>query len=322
MNPHRNLPLTFLLTALVSISCTESTVMDLPDDLDLGADGKGDHRSRYERLSGCEKQEYLWQKRILPTEYDGYPSLAGITGWSTLLGNANGFFSLRKSFTHVSDEMPRYRAKFIHPLGTVAKIEYQSEPGSPYPGLLSEPYVCGLARASLAADPAVIGYTPGLAVKLFIDGVPSANIHVMSSLNGQGKNHNYFEHYFTNILPEPTGLLLQSLRAWFSTATRVPTRLRVHHLVHYNADGSKTNSGRAPYQLYFYPAMGRHIDPDTKRDMRQELAEIPPGSPLYDVYARASDKDRWAYLIGRVVTQSRFVASRWGDTGLFFKHQE
>ena len=56
------------------------------------------------------------------------------------------------------------------------------------------------------------------------------------------------------------------------------------------------------------------------RDFREELSRIPEGAVLYEVWACSAEGAEPRHL-GRLKTTSRFVASRWGDEGLFFRHQ-
>ena len=325
----RDPSLGFLLVALAgglgATSCGGSAVEEppaipeLPPDVML-RDDKADGQSSYEALAGCTKQEYLWQRGILASRYRALPALTGAGGWTDLLGLARSFFSLGTSFDHISDQMPVNRVKFIHPFGAVATVSFEADQDSPYTGLFQETSVCGLARLSLAGDPRKIGYTPGMAIKLFVDGKPSVNLHVMQSLNGQGTDQNFFANDFSNRIPRPTGFTLKLLEAYFATTKRTPTQLPVDHLARVAQDGSEVRDPRVPYQLIFSPAGGHGIDSATPRDFREELAQIPEDAVLYEVWARSAEGAEPRHL-GRLVTSSRFVASRWGDEGLFFRHQ-
>ena len=101
----------------------------------------------YEKWLACEKQQFVWQSKVLPTEYERSPGL-NFGGWDELLNFLKApasLVSLRKTFDIVSDEMPAGRRKFIHPFGSVAKVVFKGVANHPYTGLLSDLEVCGLA---------------------------------------------------------------------------------------------------------------------------------------------------------------------------------
>lgn len=275
----------------------------------------------YEALSAADKSRYLWEERILPSEYYFYPDLNLAGGWNALTGALGSFFDLNTSFDRVSDEMPPGRKKFIHPYGSVALVEFRGNPNSPYTGLFREKATPGLVRVSLAGPPMAIGYTPGMAVKLFVDGGPSVNTHVMNSLDGQGSNRNFFEYPFSNIIQEPEGLILKILAGWFGLFVDDPFRVSLDHFAATDRRGRSVDVPVAPYQIFLVPGENVGFDPNTSIDMRDEFAEIEPGTVLYEVYAR-DEFDNRAMFIGELVTTSRFVASEWGDKGLFFQHRE
>jgi hypothetical protein len=317
----RSASLTSLLVAGL-VACTNAPVSDsaipaLPPDIML-TDTKADGQS-YESHAGCAKQEYLWQAGILASRYPKLPSLQSGHGWRDFVDLAGSALSLNTSFDHISDQMPRNRLKVIHAYGSVAPVSYEADVDSPYTGLFGEPVVCGLARLSLAGDPKRIGFTPGMALKLFVDGRPSVNLHVMNSLNGQGSDQNFFAHDFTNQIPRPSGAVLRLAEAYFATAKPVPTQLSVDHVARLGAEGLDVESPSAPSQLFFVPGAGVATRSTTTEDFRDELAGLPETTVLYEVWATAGDRDEPRH-IGRVVTRGHFVASRWGDEGLFFRH--
>ena len=273
----------------------------------------------YDALPGCEKAAALFEERIVPTEYEVYPSFDLRGGFQALLG-AGASFSLGKSFSTASDEMPAGRIKFLHPFGSVATVEYRADPGTGYTGMFAAGSACGLARLSLAGPPTLLGFTPGMAAKLFVDGKPSVNLHVMPSLNGQGQNQDFFAFPFTNVLPDPRGVLFQALKLWFGLFVDNPLRLGLDHFAGQSPDGSRVSAPRTPYEVQFVAPEGVSTPSDSRRDLRDELGEIPAGTVLFEVFARA-EPGAPLQRIGALVTTSRFVASEYGDETLFFQHQ-
>lgn len=259
--------------------------------------------SAYQGLSASAKLKTLWSEGILKSEYQELPEMKspGLSEIASLLSVA----FLEKSFDRQADEMPSGRRKILHPLGTVAIIEYVPLSGVPYDGVLKDG-TAGLARLSLAGDPDILGsYTPGMAVKFLQDGEPSLNLHVMKSLSGQGQNQNFFKETFSNILPEAP-FYLRFLALAFAHVKNPPTELEVSHI--------------APvYQILFKPNHEYNIDPNTQEDFRVELSRIPKNSRLYDVFVRRT-KSSNLEQVGSLFTRSRFIASKYGDEKLFFQH--
>src|SRR5262245_5097439 len=175
-------------------------------DAGVGADtGKGDQTTDpaptlpagYEAMTGCAKQQLLFNDRIFPSAYPG----SFLPEWGIFDVVGFGLLDMRVTLDRVSDELPVGRKKIFHKLGTVATVELRPVGNSRYTGLFRGG--CGLVRLSLSAGPFEFGYTPGLALKMFVDGAPSENLMVMNSLDGQDDNHNFFAATFTNVLPEP-----------------------------------------------------------------------------------------------------------------------
>lgn len=61
-----------------------------------------------------------------------------------------------------------------------------------------------------------------------------------------------------------------------------------------------------------------------EKDMRAASASIPAGTVLWTVSAKATQEtpDEEAEHLGKVVTTSEFVSSKYGDESLFFQHMQ
>ena len=104
--------------------------------------------------------------------------------------------------------MPDGRVKWIHPLGVCGKVKFVFNNASKsYTGLFQGADY-GIARLSLALDPADGHFTPGMALKFFRDNQYSGNIISMYELDGQGHNVNFFQNMFSNIIDPPTDIKL------------------------------------------------------------------------------------------------------------------
>ncbi|GAV04485.1 hypothetical protein RvY_14755 [Ramazzottius varieornatus] len=103
--------------------------------------------------------------------------------------------------------MPTRRPRVVHTYGTVCKVELIIYPNSSYTGIFQSGGI-GLARLSMAKLTRK-SFIQGLALKIFIDGNPSQNLHVLSSPDGQYPDRNYFAksailRSFRNIIPQAT----------------------------------------------------------------------------------------------------------------------
>ncbi|MBF0312684.1 MAG: hypothetical protein HQK52_04670 [Oligoflexia bacterium] len=271
----------------------------------------------YQSLAADHKREILWEQ-IVDSKWQTLPAFND-NSWNSILKNISAMIHLNQSFDHTSDEMPVGRVKFIHTFGTVVQFSFISSNDHPFTGIYKEGGI-GLARLSLAAAPTSVGYTPGIALKFLIDGRPSQNVIAMYRLEGQQDNWNYFEYPFSNKIPEPTTWTLWALGKIFELVRNPATDLPVSHLASLSQQGISVDAAVAPEQLFFQPSLEvRHrIAPTSREDIRLSLATIPAGTSLYDVYGQYQGK---SYFIGKIVTDSEFIASSYGDKNLFFQHK-
>jgi hypothetical protein len=272
----------------------------------------------YQSMKAKEKLDILWKDNILPTAYETYPPIDSL-GLFDIIALMNKRF-LQKSFDHTSDEMPEGRLKLIHPFGAVAKIKYIADQRASTSGILKTGGI-GLARLSLAGNPSLLGYTPGMAIKFLIDGKPSINLHVMNSLSGQGDDHNFFALPFSNIIPDPPFHLFLLAQA-FSRVKKPPTELNVNGITSVQTNGRNLaiDEVQPVYQLVFVPNPELAMDADTDVDFRFDLEQIDEGALLYTVYAKDT-KDSELRRVGKLMSASKFVSSQYADENLFFQHQ-
>lgn len=276
----------------------------------------------YQTLTALEKQQIVWQK-ISSQPYATLPPMTFFSAddWKALHAAriARAASSLGKSFDHVSDEMPEGRVKMIHAYGSAALVEFVADKAHPFTGLFKSGAL-GLVRLSLGTPMASTGnFVPGMAIKLFVDGVPSKNMHVMQTLEGQGDNRDFFKHTFTNKLPEAASRATKIGAGHFGGFVENPIFLKVDHVASVQANGTREEDVVAPYQLFFRPA-DVHL-PEGAADFRAELAKVPPGSKLYDVFAAYSQYTKTRVFIGTLVTRSNFVSSEYSDKVLYFQHE-
>ena len=113
------------------------------------------------------------------------------------------------SFTSTADVFPAppSRIKYVHAVGVVAPIKWIATPAaSKYSGIFKQGSNYGIMRLSSGArvtdDENV---TPGVAIKLFRDGIPSANILAIDGVAPQSCSEtNFFLRNFSNHAKRPT----------------------------------------------------------------------------------------------------------------------
>lgn len=270
----------------------------------------------YQSQSAFQKRELLWQQ-ISAKPYSTLPSLDSAASPSL----KELFFSgIGDAFTSPTDEIVAGRKKVIHKWGSAVKFRFEADRASQYTGIFSTGAI-GIARASLAL-PFASGkpFVPGLALKFFVDGQPSKNLTVMERLEGQGEDTNYFKSAFTNVIPNPEEFGTK-LGTWiFEGFVKDALHLKAEHLATVTAEGVSVAATKAPFQLLFIPTREAAIS-SSSPDFREELAKIPVGTVLYDVYAKENEaKGSALHKVGRIITESRFVASAYEDETLYFQH--
>ena len=318
----------------------------------------GGRKLRYVELTGLEKREFLFDQGIRATSYerlgeDRPDIVSGIVQFSKSALDSIANHLLSDSVTRVSDELPEPKPKLFHTYGATAKIIFTPAVGTPYTGILREK-APGLARFSYAGPVAGIGVVPGLGLKFFIDGDhPSENLVAMRMLDRQQpllrffskRSHNsVFQNPFTNILPLPrlTNLVMQTVNKRFETVVAAGHGLHqaLDNFARIRLNGEAVAAGQAaaPYRVIFRPTPEARSASNPEIDFRDDLARnVKAGTVIYDVLAldearevelrargmtTVEDLMSEATKIGTIVTEFEFIASKYGDYRLFFKHAD
>jgi hypothetical protein len=314
---------------------------------------------KYAELSGREKRDYLFEEGIRPTAYDNYPDeerpevFTGIVQFGRSALKSIKDKLLNDSLTRVSDELEAPKPKLFHTYGTTAKIVFTPEPDTPYTGIFREK-AHGLARFSYAGPVLGIGVVPGLGLKFPVDGDhPSENVVVMRKLDRQQPLRHYFsnkkcnsvfQNAFTNILPMPRfiNLIMRTVNKRFETVVEKGKGLHqpVDNLarVHTSGRAVAEEEVKFPHRIILVPTEQVRELSDPTIDFRDDLARnISAGTTIYTVLALSSSKASelnakgirkleflipLAQKIGTIATESEFIASKYGDYRLFFKHSD
>jgi len=228
--------------------------------------------------------------------------------------------NMAATFDFYDDAMPDYRQKLIHARGSMAPVIFNITAPTKFTGLFQTGGDSCLARLSVAVNPSSGAFTPGMAIKCFRYKNPSGNIISMFSLDGQGDNWNFFQNEFSNIISEPKNQALKLLeKLVFNRASDCATWLSLRQWSVVDQEGNETANPVWPQQIFFVPGDIQFSDIKGHADFRDDLATIPNGSKLYDVFV-ADVKGGPRYKIGEVVTTGEFIASGLSDHLLFFQH--
>lgn len=277
--------------------------------------------ANYETLSAAEKEDILFQQ-IQSTAFKSLPKLESV--------NPIKFISahLMLKLDNQSDEAPVGYEKSIHAHGAAARVRFDAEPNSPYSGLFKG-VEHGIIRLSVTADPKGKDFAPGVALKLLVDGHHSENVSALYKLSGQKDNHNFFANELSNIIPiqlDPKSIFSSVV---FGRVTSNPTKISVKPFAAINQRGEEVKEPSAPVQIYLVPNRANTFATEV-HDFRDDLLKIPSGTTLYDVYATREEGSNLSKIdevrrskatkIGRLVSNSSFIASDFGDRRLFFSH--
>ena len=215
------------------------------------------------------------------------------------------------------------RRKYIHTVGTVAQVEWQNLGGHPYTGLF-EGASQGIVRLSLTLEPdtSKLNTAPGLGLKFLRDGMDSANLVAMYSVDGQ-ESWNFFKNDFTNHIPAG-GIALLPVSLKFAEATMYIQEVALSDWAMYDEAGIPVSSAVFPYSLRFHPTGDIMFSDTYVRPHTEDLVTIPNGSTLYEVYAMDQPEELGGteVHIADLVMVSDMITSSWGDQHLFFRHQD
>jgi hypothetical protein len=215
------------------------------------------------------------------------------------------------------------RSKLIHSQGVVASVKLTDSKTHPFTGLFKKAEY-GIVRLSFASkpDPNVKKTTPGMGLKFLRDGMDSASLVAMYSVEGQD-SWNFFKNDFRNHIPAVTGNGLLPLASKFSTVTNFIQTVGLSDFAQYSQSGYKVQKPVFPFQLRFHPTGEITFSDDYSGTYYlDQLATIPSGSVLYKVYGLDAPVELGGkeHYIGDLITTSAMVSSYWGDTRLFFRH--
>ncbi len=280
--------------------------------------------------SAADKEAWI-QHLVTTTAYEpvARPELSMAKPWS-MLSVAGLPHILARTLNREADMMDAKRPKIIHTEGAVSFVEFETFAESTFSGVLAPPPnggACGLVRISLAVPPkGKAAVTPGLGLKLFVDGAPSLDLLAMNHTVGQGRDFNLFSNTFTHDLQEEHSELRppqRLLQVFFRKVAVEPRWLSIDHFAEVDRQGRAipVEDRRVPNRLVFRPHPDvRHVFRGRQgEDYRETLERIEPASVLYTVEAVGAGADGNDVPIGQLRTTTTFSSSAGGDR-LFFRH--
>jgi hypothetical protein len=263
----------------------------------------------YEKLSAKQKHDIVLAHVNKDRSSGTYPSLVNVlTG---VLGE-----SVMVSFNASADVFPEKRTKYIHGVGVTGGMRFDSVGGHPYTGLF-QGAEHGIIRLSSAKSPSSDGFAPGMGIKFFRDGRPSANFVAMYSLDGQPcTDKDFFTHDWHNHIALTNNFGLKIIAAKFWQASFCPLQVGISDL----ASSGHGESGKFPYKLTFHALVSSDCSCDDYAKCLSNLAKFGNGTKLFEVSATASPGGK-AHLIGHITLTTQLTTSKFGDEELFFSHQ-
>jgi len=275
------------------------------------------HSDSYLALPAKKKMERLWAN-CMQVQRPGQ----WISPWEVF-----GIFlaPMCPSFTTQGDEMPRvqYRKKFLHDAhGAVGQVEWRNHGDHPFTGIF-EGATQGIVRFSLAGKPKNDRIVPGMGLKFLRDGVDSANLVAMFSLQGQ-KSWNFFKNDFTTIIPKSPGEKFKLFETKFAQGSSYINSNSVLGFSQYGELGNKVVHPKFPFMLRFSPNRKFTFSDEYVHPILEDLKSIPEGSTLYKIWAldRPVELGGMEKHIGDLVLVSNMIASQWADKHLFFRHHD
>lgn len=283
----------------------------------------------YESLDAQEKQNILWSQISanpyfldkLPTAFPQYP-------WVNLSQLMNVSY-VRVIFERYSDEMPIGRVKITTPYGVAARFRWVPFPNTSagYTGLYKSTAL-GIVRLSIVNWKQ---FAPQIGLKFLVDGKHSRTMLGFKGVADR-PSRNFFDGPFSDIFTSnsdsgsaPPAFIasIAALDGGPNDRPEGPNSLSPYELGEIDPDGTSVGDKvvspfhvemRVPDELF------NKISPDSKNDFRADIIDAAPaGTLLFTVWGQAGPGAAFEPL-GQIYTISNFVASKYADEVLFFRH--
>jgi len=275
------------------------------------------------RNSAAWKHVTIWHEVLLNISSGSWPhrNLAVMEG-----PTPPAFFTLDlcPTFEAPGDELPSGRRKFSHAVGSVGKVKFIARPNN-YTGIFQGAKY-GIIRISLTNEPAPGYFGPsfGFGLKFLRDGVDSASVVVRYN-NVTQKSWNLFSENLSNHYIGQ-GELTVSLAKFNAQASPYIAQVGLSDMARYGENGKYIPDNRVnyPYKLVFKPTRKIAFRDEHHGELQDDLKTIEKNTTLWEVHAwdDPSELGGVEKHIGDLVLTSPLVRSLYGDTKLFFRHQD
>jgi len=283
---------------------------------------------QWEEESSSEKESTLYEQVLNSSAVGGYPTpqVAGIIFAE----------DLKLSFDYVGDDFPAQmggqRPKLLHSVGLMAEAVWNVVPNDlGYTGVFESGCDSLLFRLSLGGDPHSVagGFVPAISLKCLRDGVQSANMFALYSLEGQDNYWNLFAHDLTNHVPNfspKADPRLVGGAKLFASVSNYTEFIGVSQLAKFDKHGKEFTSPVFPFRLVFHPTTELHnmfvAGTPTPNWWDPYVEALTEPRTMYEIYAVVNPEDTNADFvhIGTIETTTGFTTSTFGDKKLFFQH--
>jgi len=276
----------------------------------------------YQNQSAEEKRNILWNQVLQD------PNGAQFSTWKLveLLAEpmSPSFDSYRDDFTGMEGPFGYFnRSKFVHTVGAVGLVVYNSVGNHPYTGIFrGSKYALARLSTPTSYDSTARSFVASVAFKFLRDGVPSGNIFGICSLEGR-YSYNFFRHdlYSNPVFPSLNeSFALQVVQRKFMEASDWGM-IGTSYLATFDEQGNKEQNPVFPFNMVFQgskQAKALFTDSFVSSDLPVLLSKIPAGTLLYNVWAE--EPNQQPLKIGEITLQTALTSSDFGDNGLFFQH--
>jgi hypothetical protein len=287
-------------------------------------DDKVFYSSQYKGLSASQKMAEIWSNINANHATAAWPGvkLAGI-----FVEGMSPTFDATGDVFH--EGMLGHRQKYIHSVGATAKAKFVPV-ANEYTGVFGSGCDNALVRLSSAVEP-VKGtmVAPGMGLKCLRDGIESANLVSMYSVDGNPEGDwNFFSQNFYNHIKPGVSTATKALSAKFATATDYITEVGLSDWAQHDQHGRAASKAVFPFELVFKPHSQVHTMFSSKfngnyMQYLEDLTNVPANASIYDVYARDKPSQIGGQLkkIGTLQLNGKLVKSKFGDENLFIRHQ-
>lgn len=205
------------------------------------------YSSQYKGLSANQKMAEIWSNINANHATASWPGLklAGI-----FVEGMNDTFDMTGDVFH--EGILGHRQKYIHSVGATAKAKFVPV-SNEYTGVFGTGCDNALVRLSSAVEPKEgTMVAPGMGLKCLRDGIESANLVSMFSVDGNPEgNWNFFSQNFYNHIKPGTSTATKALSAKFATATDYITEVGLSDWAKHDQHGRAISNAKFPFELVF-----------------------------------------------------------------------